>query len=349
MPPTPEQERRRERLEAGESTEPVWTYRGYEIRPSEFNTAMVHFYRGEISRANVWRQRLDSTTNWAVVTTGAAFSLAFSSDLISHAVLILSTLLVTLFLYIESRRYRYYELWSYRIRLMETDFYAAMLVPPFRPAPDWAETLAENLLHPRFPISMWEALGRRLRRNYLWIYMILGLAWLLRTTLVPEPVTSWAQFVAQASIGTIPGEVVALGGLLFYGGLVALSLITRGLTEATGEVLPRYATHRDSFKKVEERQAWYRPSRRREQLLAQIITNDAQAVAETIMNTMARGVTRLEGTGMYTGEERPVLICAITATEASQLKHLVNEVDPDAMVIVMPAREILGKGFGALA
>ena len=118
---------------------------------------------------------------------------------------------------------------------------------------------------------------------------------------------------------------------------------------ATGEVLPRYATHRDSFKKVEERQAWYRPSRRREQLLAQIITNDAQAVAETIMNTMARGVTRLEGTGMYTGEVRPVLICAITATEASQLKHLVNEVDPDAMVIVMPAREILGKGFGALA
>lgn len=347
MSPTPEQESRRERLEAGVKDEPVWTYRGYEIRPSEFNTAMVHLFRGEITRANVWRQRLDSTTNWAVITTGAAFSIAFSSDLVSHAVLILSNLLVTLFLYIESRRYRYYELWSYRIRLMETDFYAAMLVPPFHPAPDWAETLAENLLHPRFPISMWEALGRRLRRNYLWIYMILGLAWVLRTTLVPEPVTSWQQAVEQAAIGFIPGQVVLAGGALFYAVVFTLGLATRGLAEASGEVLPRYTSHRDAFQTIEERQAWYRPSKRRDQLLAQIITDESEAVAEGIMSTMARGVTRLEGTGMYTGKERPVLLCAITVTEASQLKALVREIDEDALIIVMPVQEILGKGFGA--
>jgi uncharacterized membrane protein len=45
------------------------------------------------------------------------------------------------------------------VRLMETDFFAAMLVPPFHPSPDWAEALAENLLLPHFPISTWEALG----------------------------------------------------------------------------------------------------------------------------------------------------------------------------------------------
>ena len=44
------------------------------------------------------------------------------------------------------------------------DFFAAMLVPPFRPAADWAESLADNLLHPRFTISVGEAVGRRLRR-----------------------------------------------------------------------------------------------------------------------------------------------------------------------------------------
>src|SRR5437588_10372767 len=38
--------------------------------PQEFNTAMAHFYRGEITRANTWRNRLDTTTNWAVLTTG---------------------------------------------------------------------------------------------------------------------------------------------------------------------------------------------------------------------------------------------------------------------------------------
>ena len=109
-----------------------------------------------------------------MITTGAAISFAFSEALGDHSVIILNTLLVTLFLYIEARRYRYYELWSYRVRLMETDFFAAMLVPPFRPASDWAESLAENLLHPSFPISMWEAFGRRFRRNYMWIYMCWG-------------------------------------------------------------------------------------------------------------------------------------------------------------------------------
>jgi uncharacterized membrane protein len=33
------------------------------------------------------------------------------------------------------------DLGSYRVRLMETDFYAAVLVPPFRPSPEWAEGL----------------------------------------------------------------------------------------------------------------------------------------------------------------------------------------------------------------
>ena len=77
--------------------EPVWTYRGYRLRASEFKTAMVHFFRAEIQRANVWRQRLDTTTNWAVVTTGAAITIAFNQSG-HHAVILLNTLLVTLFL-----------------------------------------------------------------------------------------------------------------------------------------------------------------------------------------------------------------------------------------------------------
>ena len=45
------------------------------MSPSEFNTAMIHFYRGEIQRSNTWRNRLDTTTNWAVLTAGATLSL----------------------------------------------------------------------------------------------------------------------------------------------------------------------------------------------------------------------------------------------------------------------------------
>ncbi|WP_372836558.1 DUF2270 domain-containing protein, partial [Puniceibacterium confluentis] len=41
--------------------------------------AIAHLYRGEVYRSTIWRTRLDTTTNWAVVTLGIALSIAFSS------------------------------------------------------------------------------------------------------------------------------------------------------------------------------------------------------------------------------------------------------------------------------
>src|SRR5512134_1643325 len=199
--------------------EPVWTYRGYRLKTSEFVTAMVHFFRAEVQRANLWRQRLDTTTNWAVVSTGATLSIAFSQPDIHHGIIILNTLPVMGFLVIEARRYRYYELWSYRVRLMETDFYAAMLVPPFHPSPEWAESLAENLLAPSFPISIWEAFGRRLRRNYFWIFLILYASWIAKIWLFPVPAEKLEVFIGRAEVGPVPGPVMIALGFLFYGTL----------------------------------------------------------------------------------------------------------------------------------
>jgi uncharacterized membrane protein len=133
-----------------------------------------------------------------VVTAGAAISFALSSPNNHFGVIILDTLLLTLFLWIEARRYRYYELWSLRARLIETDFFAAMLVPPFRPHPEWGENLAESLLQPEFPISMWEALGRRFRNNYMWIFVVLAIAWALKSFIHPVPATTWGRFRARS-------------------------------------------------------------------------------------------------------------------------------------------------------
>ncbi len=344
------------RPEGGEP-EPVWTYRGYHLKSSEFTTAMVHFFRAEVQRANVWRQRLDTTTNWAVVTTGAAISFAYSrTDVQDHRLIILNVLLVTLFLYIEARRYRYYELWSYRVRLMETDFFATMLVPPFHPAADWAESLAENLLHPQFPISMLEALGRRLRRNFIWIYFILGLAWLSKVWLHPNPAATWQEFMSRASIGQVPGELVLVAGILLNGLLVLIGVLTIGLQRASGEVLPRYGdfhlpglfTKAEAPKKLTGWRAWFRPSRSRQKLLAYVITDQPREVSDCILQQMHRGVTALSGTGMYTQRPHSILMIALTVTEVAQLKSLVNCSDPNAFVIVSPAQEILGKGFAPL-
>jgi uncharacterized membrane protein len=342
----------------GSDQEPVWSYRGYQLRSSEFTTAMVHFFRAEVQRANVWRQRLDTTTNWAVVTTGAAISFAYSrTDVEDHRLIILNVLLVTLFLYIEARRYRYYELWSYRVRLMETDFFATMLVPPFHPAADWAESLAENLLHPQHAISLLEALGRRLRRNYFWIYLIVDLAWLSKVWLHPSPADSWSELLSRATIGTVPGRVVLAAGLIFTAILVLLSLLTVGLQQASGEVLPRYEgfhlpglTEQEpgARRRLRGLQAWFRPSRRRQQLLAVIVTDRAQAVADRILSEMQRGVTALPGTGMYTHKTHSVLLCALTVTEVPRLKDLVYAEDERAFVTLTPAQEVLGKGFAPL-
>jgi len=337
-----------------EPEEPVWTYRGYRLRTSEFVTAMVHFFRAEVQRANVWRQRLDTTTNWAVVATGATLSVAFSQPDIHHGIIILNTLLVIWFLFIEARRYRYYELWSYRVRLMETDFYAAMLVPPFHPSPEWAESLAENLLSPRFPISIWEAFGRRLRRNYFWIFLILYASWVAKIWLFPQPAATLDEFIQRSAVGPLSGEIMILLGFGLYGFLLIVALATINMTHATGEVLPRFGedTLTSIFSpegKLKGLHAFFAPAHRRKQLMALIITSKAEAVANRILSDLGRGITALTGKGMYTGEERSVLICALTVTEVHNLKHAVAKEDPNAFVVVSAAQEILGRGFNPLA
>lgn len=343
------------------SDEAVWTYRGYQMRASEFNAAMVHFFRGEISRSNTWRMRLDATTNWAVLTTGATISFAFTSrgtGVVDHGVIILNTLLITVFLLIEARRYRYYELWSYRVRLMETDFYAAMLVPPFQPAPDWAETLADSLLHPQFPISRAEAFGRRFRRNYMLIYLLLGSAWFLKVWLHPVPAQTLDEFVNRAAIGDVPGWMVLAAGVLFNAIVLAAGGLTVGLRDTAGEVLPRYGEAgiprlglgRDGSGSQDgprsHVRAWFRPrSRRRNQLLTYTITGRPDIVAPRIIEELGRGVTAIPGRGVYSGQDRGVLLCAVTVTEVAHLRDVVKQTDPDAFVIVSPVRAVLGEGF----
>jgi uncharacterized membrane protein len=334
--------------------EPVWTYRGYRLKTSEFVTAMVHFFRAEVNRANVWRMRLDTTTNWAVVSTGATLSVVFSQPEIHHGIIILNTLLVIWFLLIETRRYRYYELWSYRVRLMETDFYAAMLVPPFHPSPEWAESLAENLLAPSFPISIWEAFGRRLRRNYIWIFLILYASWVAKIWLFPIPATGLDQFLERSAVGPISGEIMIALGFGLYGLLVIVALATVTMTQATGEVLPRFGEESVTSFFSPEGEAkglhgFFAPTHRRKQLMALIITSKAEDVANRILTDLGRGITALSGKGMYTGEDRSVLICALTVTEVHNLKFAVNKEDPSAFVVVTAAHEILGRGFNPLA
>lgn len=78
---------------------------------------------------------------------------------------------------------------------------------------------------------------------------------------------------------------------------------------------------------------------------AMIVTTEPQAVAETIMKEMERGVTVLAGTGAYTGKERPILYTVVTRSEVVLLKSIVHQADATAFMVIGAAHEALGEGF----
>lgn len=218
------------------------------LQPAEFNTAIAHFYRGEVQRSNVWRTRLDTTTNWAVITAGATLSFVFSSPDNPHFAIPINTLLVSIFLFMEARRYRYYEVWANRVRVLETGYFAPMLshrtIPPDK---EWAEHISADLMSPRFTISEWEAIGRRLRANYLWIFVLLTLSWTLKIYIHPSPIPVvseadrrifWDIFFQRATVGLAPGWFVVLCGIIFNTIIVFVAFSTLKLRDASSEVLP---------------------------------------------------------------------------------------------------------------
>mgnify|MGYP001439693464 CR=1 FL=1 len=218
------------------------------LAPAEFNTAMVHFYRGEIQRSNIWRNRLDATTNWAVITAGATLSFVFSSPDNPHFAIPINTILVSIFLFMEARRYRYYEVWANRVRVIETGYFAPMLshrtIPPDK---EWAEHISADLISPHFTISVWEALGRRLRANYLWIFILLALSWTLKVYIHPAPIllnseadkrVFWDIIFARSQIGLAPGWLVILAGAIFNLIIFFVAFSTLKLKDSSSEVLP---------------------------------------------------------------------------------------------------------------
>ncbi len=115
---------------------------------------------------------------------------------------------------------------------------------------EWAARLADDLITPHFTISEWEAVGRRLRRNYLWIFALLALSWNLKVYLHPTPARDFDMFIARAGVGLVPGSVVFAAGVIFNAVLLIFALATVRLKEATGEVLPDHEFSFDTFRRV---------------------------------------------------------------------------------------------------
>lgn len=194
--------------------------------------ALAHLYRGEVFRSTHWRSRLDNTTNWAVVTTGIALSATFSTVEASPLPMVLVGFLVTFFLMFEARRYRYYNLFRARARLLETDFYVPMLNgEPIRFDGDWTAMLSDDYQTPHYHISFIRAVGRRLRNNYSWILSIQAIAYYGKLAIHPVPLATVEDAITRAAIGPVSGELVIMAGVVFHAGWIIFAGITYKLDQ----------------------------------------------------------------------------------------------------------------------
>lgn len=149
--------------------------------PKDNLNVLIHFYRGELARAVAWRQRMDTTTHWAIITATALISVSFGTPGTSHIILPFASALIYLLLAIEGRRYRFYDVWRTRVRMLEVHFIVPSVAFEHRlPEGNWREHLSNDLFKPTYKISYWEAIGRRLQRNYIWLFTIVFAAWCVK-------------------------------------------------------------------------------------------------------------------------------------------------------------------------
>lgn len=220
-----------------------------QIGDREYYAAMSHFYRGEIGRMMVWRQRLDVTTNWAIICATGITTFALGNPSVSHEVFIVANLMVFLLLAIEARRYQYFDAFHARVRMLETHFLAPTVAKYVEELEgDWRMLLAEDLLIPSFKVSLFESIGRRLTQTYVWIFLILLGSWILKILLHEQPINSSLDFfLAAQRTQPLSPTLFWFIGIIFYG-MIAWFFVCDVHSQLRGREVQRPASNRELWR-----------------------------------------------------------------------------------------------------
>ncbi len=209
--------------------------------------AMSHFYRGELSRIMIWRQRLDITTNWAITSSTAIITIAFSNREVPHIIFFFNLAIVWVMLWIEARRYRFYDAFRARVRMLEAHFLVPMVMENRQMLQgEWKKLVCEDLILPSFKISRFEAVGRRLKRNYVFIFILIMVAWVTKIFLhAQEPIEDVMAFYRSLHVGHIPAWLVAF---IFVATIVIVIGITIYVGKKSSGEISEFGTHRSLWK-----------------------------------------------------------------------------------------------------
>ena len=189
-----------------------------------------------------------------------------------------------------------------------------------------------DLLEPLLPAFDGEMLIAAL---YGGIVMGVGYGLIFRaggTTGGVDIIAKWINRQKDIPIGTtnlIANAVVIVGSALIYGNLdsALYAMVTSYLTSM---VIDKMVYGMDAQKS------------------AMIITSKPKEVAGAVMEELHRGCTGMDATGMYTGDRRTVLICAVRRHETGTLKKLILEKDENAFMMISNISEVFGHNFKRL-
>jgi len=235
-----------ENTESGRSEERTVSLQRSIYDPGYVN-AMSHFYRGEMGRIMIWRQRLDVTTNWAITSSTAIITIAFSSRDVPHIIFFFNLAIVWVMLWVEARRYRFYDAFRARVRMLEAHF----LVPMVMENRDllqgeWKKLVCEDLILPSFKISTLEAVGRRLKRNYIFIFILILVAWITKIFLHgPAAMNNFSSFYHALRVGHIPSWLIAF---IFVGTFASVIGITIYVSKKSSGEISEFGTHRSLWR-----------------------------------------------------------------------------------------------------
>ena len=191
-----------------------------------FHTAMAHFYRAEMQRMTVWRTRLDTTTNWAVLLTAGMTTFALGSRETPHFIMLLALALDAVCMLFEARRYQHLHHSKWRLRLLEGAYLSPLLGGPSSD-PCWQEHMVTDLARPRFTLTLLTAMRLRLRRNYLMLLWFATAVWLTKLFIHPTSPEHIAEFFGRLAVGDmLPPWFVAASALAFLVTSTALAVFS---------------------------------------------------------------------------------------------------------------------------
>ncbi len=219
------------------------------LKDPSYVNAMIHFYRGELGRIMIWRQRLDVTTTWAITSSTGIITVAFTYAQVPHIVFFFNLALVWIMLWIESRRYRFYDAFRGRVRMLESHF----LVPMISQSPklldgEWRKLVCEDLILPSFKITRLEAVGRRLKRNYIFIFAIIMVAWTLKIFVhASSPIDSFDAFYKALAVHELPSWLACV---VYIGTIVTIVGIVTYVSRTTSEEVSEFGSSNSSLWRI---------------------------------------------------------------------------------------------------